>query len=319
MRRVWFYRNYQGFTGGQLKHSHYFNNVKNHPDFKTQIIVENKDFLVETWDEIDRLWGKQLNKPEQWLPQKKDIIFLAGMDWSFALAKGVPNSSMPRLNLIQGVRHADPDQPLYAYLAEPAIRICVSQPVADAIMGTGKVCGPVVVIPNGIDCQPIQNMAAIDNGFNRVQIVGYKMPDFARTLMHKLSAAGIPTELLLDVLPREEFFARLDPNALVVCCPLPQEGFYLTALEAMAKGCVVVVPDCEGNRAYAVDGINCFFPSYQLEAIYDAVLRAMNLPCNEIEKIKGAGVVTATRHTLENERIEFYKLLNNIDRLWQEI
>jgi len=318
-RVVWFYRHYQEFTGGHLKHSHYYNNLKNHPDYNPRIIVDNKASLLTAQKQINQLWGRELNVLAQWAPQKNDIIFLAGMDWSFALAKGGLNSSMPRLNLIQGMRHADPDQPLHSYLSEPAIRICVSQQVADAIMDTGKVCGPVVVIPNGIDFQPVQDMAPIRNGFNRVQIIGYKMPDFACRLMHTLSTAGIPTELLVDVLPREEFFARLDPNALVVCCPLPQEGFYLTALEAMAKGCFVVVPDCEGNRAYAVDGINCFFPGYQLDAINDAVHRAMSLPHGEIQKVRSAGVVTASKHTLENERIEFYKLLNNIDSLWQEI
>lgn len=318
-RAVWFYRHYQEFTGGHLKHSHYFNNLKHHPDYNPRIIVENTAPLMEAQQQIHQLWGSELNTPEQWAPQKNDLIFLAGRDWSFALAKGGFDSTMPRLNLIQGTRHTDPNLSLYQYLTEPAIRLCVSQPVADAIIGTGKVNGPVFVIPNGIDCQPNQNLVPIGNVFPRVQIVGYKRPDFASVLEQKLSAAGIATELFMDVLPRDEFIARLDPAAMVVCCPLPAEGFYLTALEAMAKGCFVVVPDCEGNRAYAVDGVNCLFPGYQLEAVCNAIIRALSLPQSEIEKIRLAGVVTAMKHTLENERFEFYKLLNNIDQLWQEI
>lgn len=316
---MWFYRNYLEFTGGHLKHSHYFNNIKSHPAYNHRIVVENKASLIEAQQQIHQLWGRVLNAPEQWAPQKNDLIFLAGMDWSFVLKKGGLDSTMPRLNLIQGTRHADPDQSLYQYLAEPAIRLCVSQPVADAIIDTGKVKGPVFVIPNGIDCQPNQNVAPIGNAFHRVQIVGYKRPDFARVLEQKLFAAGIATELLLEALPRDEFIERLDPAALVICCPLPAEGFYLTALEAMAKGCFVVVPDCEGNRAYAVDGINCLFPDYQHDAVFSAIIHALALPQNEMEKIRQAGVVTAMKHTLDNERFEFYKLLNNIDQLWQEI
>lgn len=318
-RTVWFYRHYQEFTGGHLKHSHYFNSLKSHPDYNPRIIVENKAPLMQAQQQIHQLWGGELNTPEQWAPKKNDVIFLAGMDWSFALAKGGFDSTMPRLNLIQGTRHADPAQLLYQYLAEPAIRLCVSQPVADAIIGTGKVNGPVFVIPNGIDCQPNQNLVSISHTFSRVQIVGYKMPDFARVLAQKLSAAGIATDLLLNILPRDEFIEMLDPAALVVCCPLPAEGFYLTALEAMAKGCFVVVPDCEGNRAYAVDGVNCLFPDYQHEAVFNAIARALVLPQGEIVKIRQAAVVTAMKHTLESERLEFYKLLNNIDQLWQEI
>lgn len=318
-RTVWFYRHYQEFTGGHLKHSHYFNSVKNHPDFNPHIIVENKAHFLSAQQQINQLWGNELMTLEQWAPQKSDIIFLAGMDWSFALAKGELTPAMPRLNLIQGTRHSDPDQSLYQYLAEPAIRLCVSQPVADAIIGTGRVNGPVFVIPNGIDCQPNKNLVPIGKAFSRVQIVGYKMPDFARVLAQTLSAAGIATDLLLDVLPRDEFVEGLDSAALVVCCPLPGEGFYLTALEAMAKGCFVVVPDCEGNRAYTVDGVNCLFPVYQQETVFSAIMRALALPQDEVEKIRIAAVVTATKHTLENERLEFYKLLNNIDQLWQEI
>lgn len=318
-RAVWFYRHYQEFTGGHLKHSHYFNSVKSHPEYNARIIVENTAPSMEAQQQINQLWGGEVNTVEQWIPQKNDLIFLAGMDWHFVLARGGLDPTMPRLNLIQGTRHANPDQPLYRYLAEPAIRLCVSHPVADAIIGTGIVNGPVFVIPNGTDCQPNQNLAPIGTTISHVQVIGYKRPDFASNLSQKLSEAGIAVELFLDAVPRVEFLERLDPTALVVCYPLPGEGFYLTALEAMAKGCLVIVPDCEGNRAYAVDGVNCFFPEYLNEAIFKAIIRALSLPENEVEKIRQAGVATAMKHTLDNERFEFYKLLNNIDRLWQEI
>lgn len=318
MRKIWFYRNYQYFTGGHLKHSHYFHNVSLLPQFNPQLFFAPQTYSEEQRCQMAQLWNDEKNIASQWLPQDRDIIFLAGMDWQFALMQADVKLTMPRLNLIQGVRHADPSQSLFRYLSEPAIRICVSQPVADAINSTGKVCGPVFVIPNGVDIQPAQSVVA-DKGFSRVQIIGYKRPDFARVLEQKLSSQGIAAEMFLDMQPRKEFIARLDPAAIVVCCPFPEEGFYLTALEAMAKGCFVVVPDCVGNQAYALDGINCLFPDYEIDNVFNSVLHALNLQRSEIEKIRMAGVLTATKHTLANERRAFYELLDNIDHLWQEI
>jgi len=71
-----------------------------------------------------------------------------------ALERGVRESGKPVINLIQHVRHADPGADVHRYLAEPAIRICVSEEVETAILGTGKVVGPTYVIPNGIEPEP---------------------------------------------------------------------------------------------------------------------------------------------------------------------
>lgn len=82
------------------------------------------------------------------------MLFLAGTDWRYLSAMGLDGTHHPRVNLVQATRHADPDTELWGYLPERAIRICMSNEVADAIVGTGRPRGPVVAIPNGTDLPP---------------------------------------------------------------------------------------------------------------------------------------------------------------------
>jgi hypothetical protein len=318
MRNIWFYRDYQEFTGGHLKHSHYFGNACLHPQLNPHIYFAANALSKETSAQRKQLWGDS-NIDLQWVPQERDIIFLAGMDWQFALSQGRLSLSMPRLNLIQGVRHADPNQSLYKYLSQPAIRLCVSEPVAEAIKSTGRVNGPVFVIPNGVDIKPGLLIDVSRKGLNQVKIIGYKNSDFATAIGKKLSEKAIDTEIILQAEAREKFIEKLDPDTLVVCCPLREEGFYLPALEAMAKGCLVVVPDCVGNRAYAHDRVNCLRPDYDLESVFSAIQYALSLSHLEQTEIRRAALRTAAEHTLEKERTAFHEIIDNIDQLWQEI
>ena len=86
-----------------------------------------------------------------WSNKDLTAVFVAGLDWNFFDTARLTSQRLPVINLIQGLRHAEPDCPLYRYLRRPAIRICVSPEVARAIQSTGEVNGPVFVIPNGID------------------------------------------------------------------------------------------------------------------------------------------------------------------------
>ena len=106
---------------------------------------------------------------------------------------------------------------------------------------------------------------------------------------------------------------------MVVCCPLMAEGFYLTALEAMAKGCLVIVPHCIGNRSYAENGVNCLLPNYEIEAVIESIQSVLRMSQIEINTMRAAAVATAAKYTLENERESFYQILANVDSLWQEI
>src|SRR5436305_12142926 len=50
--------------------------------------------------------------------------------------------------------------------------------------------------------------------------------------------------------------ALLHACDLFLCCPGPEEGFYLPGLEGLAAGTIVITPDVGGNRAYCRFGEN---------------------------------------------------------------
>jgi hypothetical protein len=70
-------------------------------------------------------------------------------------------------------------------LARPALRICVSAAVAEALSATGRVIGPIVVIESGIKIGHITgNMEpSVRSG---VFIAGYKAPDVGRAIAVRL-------------------------------------------------------------------------------------------------------------------------------------
>jgi hypothetical protein len=121
LSRILFFRDFQSCTGGHGK----------------------------VWDYFCHCLGSE-RWVDAWSVRDFDALFIAGMDWMELNGLDLP-PDLPVIILIQGIRHADPQLPLRRHLHRRAIRICVSQPVADAILATGGVNGPVRVIPAGLD------------------------------------------------------------------------------------------------------------------------------------------------------------------------
>ena len=119
-----FHRDFTEYSGGHGKVWNYFNHA-----------------LALGWDARVYLSPRSLRDasnpwlamPErivpQWQPQSADVLFLGGMDW-LALDGHDAASLPPVVNLVQHVRHAWADYPLRQFLRAPALRVCVSQPVA---------------------------------------------------------------------------------------------------------------------------------------------------------------------------------------------
>ena len=149
---VWFHRNFDRLTGGQVKHAHYFDHVRCLPGYRPRIAFTADAPGTKPSPDQNRLWpaGSEFRTP-RWAPQKGDVFFLAGLDWRFLAQSGLESSPNPRVNLVQHVRHGQPGTELYSHLKHRAVRICVSQEVADAINSTGQVNGPVFAIPNAVD------------------------------------------------------------------------------------------------------------------------------------------------------------------------
>ena len=300
-RTLLFFRDFRGLTGGHLKVWHYFQHTKSSRFFAPQIYLTPESFAVP-----DNPWtGIAPPSQEIWQPEAASLLFLGGMDW-----QAVPDPSpRPVINLIQGVRHANIDDPRRRYLSRPAVRICVSEEVATAILNTGEVNGPVHTIPNGIDLERVHS-AKVRN--IDVLVAGLKNPQVAAALHERLAQKGVTCRLLTKKIPRADFLDLLSQSSVVVTLPLPQEGFFLPALEAMAAGAVVVCPDCVGNRSFCHDGLNCFQPPYELEALLRATLGAIRLETDQRAALRLAATTEAGRHGLDAERTAFLQILDSL-------
>ena len=323
VRTVWFYRDYQGLTGGQVKHSHYFGHVLRMPGFAPKITFRGEPLNESHALERRALWPAGDEGPAaRWEPGRRDVLFLAGMDWRFLAESGLESLPNPRINLIQGIRHAHERTELHRYLARRAIRICVSREIADAISATGRVEGPILTIPNGIDVQPTapaeEDLAAAHRARPRpITILGYKRPGLARALSRRFDEEHIAHPPATEFLDRRRFLERLAESRVAVCLPLAEEGFYLPALEAMAAGCLVVTLDCIGNRGFCRHEENCLIAGPGLDSLFDAAKKALALPAPEREGLLRRARDTAAGHSLDTERARFHAVLEDVDRLWR--
>jgi hypothetical protein len=197
------------------------------------------------------------------------------MDWEALDSHPGIEDRIPVINLIQGMRHLAPEEPLFRFLNRRATRICVSAQIAAALNATGACNGPVHAIPNGIDhtlLPPRDPEPSCD------VFIADKRRELGMEVAAHLVKRGFSVDCLTAPIPRREFLARMSRARLVVLLPLAEEGFYLPALEAMAMGCVVICPDCVGNRAFCVDEVTALVPDHDVAAIGAAVERIERTP-----------------------------------------
>lgn len=322
-RTVWFYRDFVQLTGGHLKHSHYFHHVRRMPRFAPRITFSAEPSSEPQARARARLWPAVDGvAAERWQPVENDILFLAGVDWRYLLGNARQALTHPRINLVQHVRHAHEGTELHGYLAERAVRICVSAEVADAIAATGRVNGPILAIPNGIDLMPFEVAergapAGFEGRRVAVTIVGYKSPALARGLSERLNALSIDHRLFCEFMDRSAFLEGLARSRIVVCLPHAEEGFYLPALEAMASGCVVITLDCIGNRGFCRHEDNCLVTDPNPEALLQATRRALLMSDTERASMHRRARDTVVGHALDVEGERFHAILGDIDHLWR--
>ena len=307
-KKVLFYRNYRQFQGGHLKVWHYFHHVLASPCCTPSIYFSNESI----WDE-DNPWamlrGTSLIEND-WRPERADILFLAGKDWEMLSEERRRHPVQPVINLLQGMRHADPGDVRYRYLEYPALRICVSRPVLEAVRSTGRANGPLIEIPNGVEVAAF-SQEAIGKSVD-LMIVAAKNPDLGRRLGALLESPGRKLDVVSQRLGRGDFLVRLAAANVALFLPCREEGFYLPALEAMRLGTLVVCPDVVGNRTFCIPEKNCFRPTYRTDAILTEVRQALSLGRAERERLLAEARKVADEHSLEAEHRAFSAVLMKI-------
>jgi glycosyltransferase involved in cell wall biosynthesis len=314
MRTILFLRSFKKFTGGHLKTWNYFNHVFASPHFTPRILLSEKT----KWDRDNPWLGahEYIVAPEA--PIWPDAIFLAGRDWIMLDRYPYLSSDTPIINLVQHVRHADEQNSRFEFLQRKAIRICVSEEVAEALRNTGLAAGPIIAIPNAMDVE----VESVPNNPDRpidALIVAVKEPGFGEIVAHRLTNEGRCIELLNERLPRADFLHRMRLARVTVFLPHETEGFYLPALEGMALGTLVVCPDCVGNRSFCLPRQNAFRPEYAVDAIVDDAEAAMALAPEQAHEMLEKARAMAESHSLPRERLAFLDVLHNIDALWRGI
>jgi len=300
-RRILFHRFFEGFSGGHLKFNDYIDHTLSVDWLKPLLFVDPSSHSRHFWHNHSCLIN-------EYKPQNADILFVAGIDWRALNSFAGIEDQKPIINLIQHVRHADPDTELYSYLNRRAIRICVSQEVADAITET-KVCnGAIYTIPNGIrltHLKSIENQTHYD-----VVIAGLKNPTLANELAVLLTDKGVSVLSLTHQLPRLEYLCKISQAKVIITLPNLREGFYLPALESMDMGIPLVCPDCIGNRSFCRDYDTCLMPSFDASSIVESaliLLRNDKLANN----IKHNAKIQSGLHSLESERNKFLEILSH--------
>jgi hypothetical protein len=225
-----------------------------------------------------------------------DFYFVAGLDWVLLDNAGIDLSSKPVINLIQAFGPADPNNFRYQYLRRKALRICVGDELTAAVRKTGRANGEVICIPNGIDLLTLTQFVTSEKRRD-VFIAGLKNPSMATQISQALVHRG------LDV----------DVSVVQIALLLPEqiEAFPLFALEAMAVGTAVVIPDCVGNRSYCLNDETSVMPPYDETSLMAAVTDLCADSARQRRLVQN-GLATARAHSLDRERQRFLLVLDSL-------
>ena len=246
-------------------------------------------------------------------------MFLAGLDWLSIGEAERDHFSRPIINLVQHVRHSDPQDRRFAFLGHRAIRICVSPEVAAALCATGRTNGPIFTIPCGVDLSVFPKPAPRAARPYDLLIVGLKAPLLADDLAGVLRVRhpGIRLLSLTRGIPRSAFLEALGAARTALLLPSPREGFYLPALESMVMRTIVLCPDVGGNRGFCRDGETAIVLSESDQpALLAAVDRLIALSDDDREALVARAARTAASHDLPRERAAFHEILNQIHQIW---
>lgn len=303
-KKILFFRDFSSISGGHIKAWDYFNHALSY-GLDAKIKFTPNSFFNDSnpWRNLKETWVSET------IHCKPSLLFVAGYDW--IQAEEYPN--IPVINLIQGFRHLDPQEKLNGYLSRYAWRICVSPELYESVSQYPATNGPVFCIPNCIDLKEFEKAKDRDQRSIDFLIYGIKKPLIARKLETYLrSKTSANIFLINESIPQKQFFDALKNTKTAIMLPVEKEGFFLPALEAMAAGALLICPDCVGNRSFCENELNCLIPDYTFDGIKNSLERAFGMGSEEIKALIERGSAVAQKHSLESERRQFFKILDDI-------
>lgn len=247
-----------------------------------------------------------------WPPQWRDV--------TRALYRRTPVSRV--VHLIQNVRHANPsfvDGYGRRLLRRPMSRISINSEVERAIqhlVPKDKSTSPRCVVPLGHDVEYFWRERK--HSIRRPVRVGYTgwKSDLGERIAGQLEGRAFRFEGVFGEAGWEELAALYEWADVFLGTPNSEEGFYLPALEAMAAGTIVVVPDVGGNRSYCVFGTNCIGVEFEQEESYrEALEYVASAGEDEVRRLRSAGWETASQWTLEKEFQGLRRFVEHLDMM----
>ncbi|MGD0452035.1 MAG: glycosyltransferase [Solirubrobacteraceae bacterium] len=312
MSTVLFHRNFQRFQGGHLKVFHYFEHVRSSPLHDARIRFSGDS----VWDASNPWSSLRETVVTAGEDPRADALFLAGMDWQTLEPEQRASSPVPIVNLVQAVRHGRDTDPRHEFLAHPAIRICVSAEIQEALEGVGSVEGPIFTVPIGVDLERLPVGRPAEERDIDCVVLAVKGRSLGRRIADRLKAAGYRVLIVDRPMPRDELLGAMARARVTVHLPRVLEGAYLPALESMAVGALVVCPDCVGNRSFCRDGDTCLVPERSEQAIVESALMALTASADELGPMLASAHEESMGRGLTPERTRFLEILDHVDELW---
>ena len=296
-------------SGGTLKLRHYFEHALSLFPRKTNIYMPEET----RWTPCNLFTPHRDRVIHNIDWETVSVMFISGWGWDkFIPVKFHAIPPFQVIYLVQSFNKFRRLDPRFPGFANPAIRICVSEPLSTKLKTLGIANGPIHTIPAGIDQDEIQTTGTISGSRDTdVLIIGLKNPQIGKLIAEEIRTLGIRVRLLTELLPREDFLRQIAHARIVICLPAAIEGFYLPALEAMAIGSLVIVPPAVGN-SYCVHEFNCIVPEYDVNGIIKAVKFVLGLSLSKSKELIENAKVTAQKHSLSRERAAFHGILKKV-------
>lgn len=294
-KRISFIRFYHGYTGGHQKVKDYITHFLA-LGWSPSLFLSNKALTNKSlFDDLPKV----AYQPE-YSVENADIVFLAGTDWNSYLP--LQSNQKQVINLVQHVRHGDPENPLFQFLKQPAIRLCVSEAVKQAIEPHAN--GPCQVIKMGHRFEDIPHQPIRD-----VYILANKQPELGLTISEWLESMGVSVLVHANTQEHIDVIKAMSSSRVTVALPHHTEGFYLPGIEAMHYSLMAVIPNCIANKEYFNKYANILMPDYDLRSIKKALLQSLSYSKTNVLIRNWVGKQIVKRYTLDNERAELSKCL----------